>query len=41
MGRREAAPGLLFGASGVGLALLAASTEIEPSWDRLFLMSGR
>ncbi len=38
-GQQEAAPGLLFGAAGVGLALLAATTAIEPAWDRLFLMS--
>ncbi len=32
-------PGLLSGAAGVGLALLAASTSHEPRWDRLFLLS--
>jgi lantibiotic modifying enzyme len=32
-------PGLLEGAPGVVLALLAAATDIEPSWDRLFLLS--
>ena len=37
--RQEAAPGLLFGAAGVGLALLAATSEITPEWDRVFLMS--
>ena len=37
--REEDAPGLLFGAAGVGLALLSATTTIEPAWDRLFLMS--
>lgn len=39
-GRQDAAPGLLFGAAGVGLALLAATTAHEPAWDRAFLMSG-
>jgi hypothetical protein len=32
-------PGLLDGAPGVILALLAASTDVEPIWDRLFLLS--
>lgn len=32
-------PGLLTGAVGVALALLAASTSIEPEWDRIFLIS--
>lgn len=32
-------PGLLDGASGVALVLLAAATDIEPTWDRLFLLS--
>jgi hypothetical protein len=32
-------PGLLDGAPGVALALLAAATGVEPSWDRLFLLS--
>jgi hypothetical protein len=31
--------GLLDGAPGVALTLLAAATEAEPSWDRLFLLS--
>ena len=31
-------PGLLDGAPGVALTLLAAATEVEPSWDRLFLL---
>jgi hypothetical protein len=30
---------LLMGAPGVGLALLAAATGIEPAWDRLLLLS--
>ncbi len=33
-------PGLLVGAAGVGLALLAAVTPVEPAWDRLLLCSG-
>lgn len=40
MNRRDAAPGLLFGAAGVGLALVAATTAIEPAWDRVILLSG-
>ena len=32
-------PGLLDGAAGVSLALLAASSGVEPAWDRLFLLS--
>lgn len=32
-------PGLLTGAAGVGLALLAATTSIEPAWDRFLLLS--
>jgi lantibiotic modifying enzyme len=31
-------PGLLTGAAGIGLALLAASSPIEPNWDRPFLL---
>jgi hypothetical protein len=31
--------GLLDGAPGVALVLLAAATDVEPSWDRLFLLS--
>lgn len=33
--------GFLGGAAGIGLALLAAATPIEPAWDRLLLLSGR
>jgi len=36
--RRVALRGLLEGAAGVGLALLAAVTPIEPAWDRLLLV---
>jgi hypothetical protein len=32
-------PGLLAGAAGVGLALLAATGSVEPSWDRCMLLS--
>jgi len=30
-------PGFLEGAAGVGLALLAAASPVEPEWDRLLL----
>jgi hypothetical protein len=30
---------LLAGSAGIGLALLAASTDVEPAWDRLLLCS--
>jgi class I lanthipeptide synthase len=33
-------PGILTGAAGVGLALLAAITPMEPAWDRMLLLSG-
>jgi lantibiotic modifying enzyme len=32
-------PGMLIGAAGVGLALLAAVSDVEPAWDRLLLAS--
>ncbi|MFD0278972.1 lanthionine synthetase C family protein [Kitasatospora sp. NPDC127111] len=32
-------PGLLDGAAGVAMVLLAAATDAEPGWDRLFLLS--
>ena len=32
-------PGFLVGAAGIGLALLAAATPVEPEWDRLLLAS--
>lgn len=32
-------PGLLDGAAGIALALLAAASDVEPTWDRLFLLS--
>src|SRR5262249_14299323 len=31
-------PGLLQGAAGIALALLAAATPLEPGWDRLLLV---
>ncbi len=33
--------GFLGGAAGIGLALLAAVSPVEPEWDRLLLLSGR
>ncbi len=38
-GRSTNQPGLLDGAAGVILVLLAASTTHEPVWDRLFLLA--
>ncbi|HVG07467.1 MAG TPA: lanthionine synthetase C family protein [Thermoanaerobaculia bacterium] len=35
----EADPGFLTGAAGVGLALLAAVTPVEPEWDRLLMVA--
>ena len=32
-------PGLLDGIPSVALVLLAAATDVEPTWDRLFLLS--
>lgn len=37
--RRIAFRGLLMGAAGLGLALLAATTDVEPAWDRILLLS--
>jgi len=36
-----AAPGILEGAAGIALALLAATTPIEPKWDRILMLSGQ
>jgi len=36
---RHAPSGFLSGLSGIGLVLLAATTPIEPAWDRLLLLS--
>ena len=30
-------PGVLEGAAGVGLVLLAAVSPVPPAWDRIFL----
>jgi len=38
-GSRSADRGLLTGATGIALALLAATTDIEPLWDRMLLVS--
>jgi hypothetical protein len=38
-GARVDQPGLLEGAAGVLLTSLAAATDIEPSWDRAFLIA--
>lgn len=35
----QADPGFLTGAAGIGLALLAAVTPVEPEWDRLLLVA--
>jgi hypothetical protein len=32
-------PGFLTGAAGIGLALLAATSPVEPAWDRVLLAS--
>lgn len=32
-------PGLLVGSAGIGLALLAAASDVEPNWDRMLLTS--
>ncbi len=32
-------PGLLDGAAGVAVVLLAAATDVEPTWDRAFLLA--
>lgn len=37
--RRVAFRGVLLGAAGLGLALLAATTDAEPVWDRILLLS--
>lgn len=38
-GRWAAEPGLLEGASGIALVLLAAASTVEPEWDRILLVS--
>ena len=37
-GEWKSEPGLLLGVAGIGLALLAAVTEVEPAWDRALLV---
>ena len=32
-------PGFLTGSAGLGLTLLAATTPVEPEWDRILLVS--
>lgn len=34
-------PGILTGAAGIALALLAGISSIEPAWDRMLLVSGK
>lgn len=38
-GNRVDRAGLLDGAPGIAMVLLAAATDVEPTWDRLFLLS--
>jgi lantibiotic modifying enzyme len=38
-GNRTEQPGMLEGAAGVALVLLAAATPLPPTWDRMFLLS--
>jgi len=38
-GEWKTEPGFLSGVAGVGLALLAAVTDFEPSWDRVLLVA--
>jgi lantibiotic modifying enzyme len=38
-GKRVDQPGLLDGAPGVALVLLAVACDVEPDWDRIFLLS--
>jgi hypothetical protein len=38
-GRKVDRAGLLTGAGGVALTLLAAATDVEPTWDRAFLLA--
>jgi hypothetical protein len=37
--RRVEDPGVLDGSAGVVLVLLAAATDVEPTWDRLFMLA--
>jgi hypothetical protein len=38
-GERTDNPGLLEGAAGIALVLLAAATSVEPIWDRILMLS--
>lgn len=38
-GETKIDPGFLMGATGTGLALASAVASVEPTWDRLFLLS--
>jgi hypothetical protein len=38
-GERAAGPGLIDGAAGVVLSLLALATDVPPVWDRALLLS--
>jgi lantibiotic modifying enzyme len=38
-GAWKSEPGLLEGAAGIGLALLAAVSSVEPEWDRMLMVS--
>jgi hypothetical protein len=38
-GSRTDQPGLLDGAAGIAMVLLAATTSVEPAWDRIFLLA--
>jgi hypothetical protein len=38
-GKRVDQPGLLDGAPGVALVLLGVACDVEPAWDRIFLLS--
>jgi hypothetical protein len=38
-GSHAADPGLLTGSTGIALALLAATSTVEPAWDRILLVS--
>jgi hypothetical protein len=38
-GRHIDSPALLEGAAGIPLVLMAASSDVEPVWDRLFMLA--
>jgi len=35
---RQAKYGILIGIAGIGLSLLAATSAVEPCWDRILLL---